>query len=213
MRYALVIVCVAGCGGGMKHHASRNAPGIVDIDAPIARETGDPQFYEVPADPGEHAVGLAPGLGVGMGVGRLSNDFTVELSVQMHISYGERESSLGRGAVGYPWSNWGATIGWGVFQVTEDDDPDTYMGDDYSLGPIYAELTRQWFLLSASAGLAIYPTPGLVAGGRAEGVDAGAQISFMAEPLGLRFRYMADSGFEAYFGYQFEIPTSITWSK
>src|SRR6185503_3114180 len=50
MRW-LTLIALAGCGPGLKHHASRNAPGIVDIDTPVAREAADPGFYEVPQDP------------------------------------------------------------------------------------------------------------------------------------------------------------------
>lgn len=212
MRFVAVIA-LAACGPGLKHHSSRNAPGIVDIDAPPAQENADPAWYEVPRDPGEHAVGIAPGMGVQFGAGRISSDFTVEMTAQLHVSYAPRESSLGRGAVGYPWDSWGATLGWGIFQVTEDDDPNTFMDDEYYFGPIFAEVTRQWLFFSASAGLVLYPTPGEVASGRAEGVDAGGQISLMAMPFGVRARYVADTGFEIFAGYQFEIPYAVTWSR
>jgi hypothetical protein len=214
MRRVAILLALAGCGAGMKHHAAHNAPGIVDLETPPAPQTADPKWYEVPDDPGEHALGIAPGFSAQFGAGRLTAaTMAVEVATQVHFTYAQREFSLGRGAVGYPWDQWGATIGWAFLQLTDDDDPDTSSGSDFYLGPIYAEVTRQWYFASASAGVAIYPTPGEVAGGRAEGVAAGAQISLMAEPFGVRLRYVQDTGLEAFFGYQIELPYSITWSR
>lgn len=214
MRAVLLTLLLAACGPGLKHHRARNAPGLVDLDTPPARQTADPKSYEVPADPGENALGLGPGLSAQFGAGRLGADaVTVELAAQLHVSFQEREYSLGRGAVGYPWDTWGATVGWAFLQITEDDDPSTTGDSDVILGPIYAEVTRQWLVFSAGAGLALYPTPGEVAGGRAEGVAAGAQVSFMAEPFGVRIRVVQDTGFEIFAGYQLELPYSVSWSR
>jgi hypothetical protein len=214
MRRVAIMAVLAGCGPGLKHHSSHNAPGNVDIDAPPARQTAEPDTYEVPVDPGENALGIAPGGSIQFGAGRLTGDtMAMEFALQLHLSYSKRGSSRGRGAVGYGWDNWGATVGWAFVQNTEDEDPETYSGSDTYMGPIYAEVTRQWYALAASAGVAIYPTPGSSANGRAEGVDAGAQISLMCEPFGVRARFVQDSGFEIFAGYQFEIPYAVTWSQ
>lgn len=105
---------------------------------------------------------------------------------------------------GYPTSAWGASIGWAFLQQSE---------DATVMGPVYVEATRHVWFLSAGAGVAVYPTPGELAGGRAAGVDAGGQVTLGGWPYMLRMRYMQDSGFEIAGVIQLELPLSLTWSR
>ena len=123
MRPALatlvVLGALAGCPG-LKHHAIHNAPGVTQIDIPPPRETGDPAMYEPPDDPGEHLLGIAPGLTFMPGTGRVEpafNQATLELGVQVQLSYGERDRSGGKAAMGFPWDSWGVTVGWAICRL------------------------------------------------------------------------------------------------
>jgi len=203
----VILVVLAGCPG-LKRHDIRNAHGVIDIDAPPSQlQRGDPAYHEPPADPGEHHLGIAPGFFVGPGTGRIDtaeSDASVEAGVQLHLSYGESDTSVGRDGFGYPWTAWGVSIGWG-FQA--------HAGHGTIAAPVYLEATRHFYIASASAGIAVYPTAGKVAGGLAEGVDLGGQVTLGFWPYMLRMRYMQDTGFELFGVVQLELPTSITWSR
>lgn len=203
MRYALVAVALAGCTG-LTHRMRRDSPGDVDLDTPFRPEWGDPAAYQEATDPGEHALAVAPGFGFGFGTGRRPevgiDCETYEVAAQLHLGHGERDHSGGDGDFGYPMKSWGGTIGWAIAQM-----PEACTGGSTVRGPVYVEATRQWYLLTASAGLAVYPTP--------DDVDAGAQLTLSAVIWTMRFRYMQDSGFEAFFGYQLFLPASVTWSR
>lgn len=207
MRWLALLVVLAGCPG-LKKHDVRNAPGIVDLDTPVARPSTDPASYEAPADPGLNHLGVAPGFFIGPGLGRLDlpsdMDVTTELGAQLHVSFGETENSGGRDVLGYPWNAWGVSMGWGVQLNTNA--PNV-------VAPVYLEATRHFYIASVSAGLAVYPTSGKVAHGEAEGVDLGGQVTVGFWPYMLRMRYMEDSGFELFGVVQLELPTAITWSR
>lgn len=200
-----LLVLLAGCPG-FKKHDLRNAHGVTDIDTPPADAARpDPSLHEPPADPGEHQMGIAPGFFFGPGTGRLATmDGTIEVGAQLHVSFGERDTSGGRDAFGYPTRAWGASLGWGI---------QAHSTLPTIAAPIFLEGTFHWFIASVGAGLAVYPTAGEVAGGRAEGVDMGGQVSIAAWPYLLRMRYMQDTGFEAFGVLQVELPASITWSR
>ncbi len=202
-----VVIVVAGCPGFKKHN-NRNAPGVVDIDTPpVTPERGDPAMYEVPADPGEHHLGVAPAIFIGPGLGRLGDlgatDSTLEVGGQVHLSFGESATSGGKNAFDYPWSAWGLSLGWGL---------QTNGSRPTIAAPVYVEATRHFYLASASAGLAVYPTAGNVYQDIG-GVDLGAQLTIAFWPYMVRFRYMQDTGFEVFGVVQFEVPASVTWSK
>jgi hypothetical protein len=208
MRWLLLLVVLSGCPG-LKRHNVRNANGHNDIDAPpVVAEHGDPAYHEAPADPGLHRLGIAPGFFVGPGKGRIntenSMDSAVEVGAQLHLSFGESKTSGGKSTFGYPWNAWGVSLGWG-FQ--------SHTSLPTIVSPVYLEATRHFYIASASAGIAVYPTAGKVAGGRAEGVDVGAQVTFGFWPYMLRMRYMQDTGFELFGVVQLELPASITWSR
>ena len=208
---AWAALVLAGCNaGGLRHHSTRNAPGnVVDLDRPMPGERGEPQAYVEPTDPGEHQLGIAPGAWLHFGTGRVPPEgvdaVSIEAGVQVQLAFGERDRTGNKGAVGFPLDSWGATFGW-AFVQTNGDLPAT-------IGPVFVEATRTFYLFQASAGVAVYPTPGEVVGGRADGVDVGGQITLTAAVWSLRLRYVKDSGFEFFGGYQMMLPSSITWSR
>jgi len=206
----LLALLAGGCPG-LRHHSTHNAPGnVVDLDQPLPGERGDPAAYQEPEDPGEHQLGIAPGAWFHLGTGRVppegvTDAVSIEAGVQVQLAFGERDRTAPRGAVGFPLDSWGATLGWSFVQKN---------GElPATIGPVFAEATRTFYLVQASAGVAVYPTPGEVIGGRAEGVDVGGQLSLQAAVFSVRMRYMQDSGFEVFAGYQLMLPASITWSR
>ena len=215
-RLGLAVIAVAaaaltaGCPGLVKH-STRNPHGNVDLVAPT-RLTMDPT-QEVPEDPGEHRVGIAPGIVATPGLGRMGGNGAFELGVQLHLSFADAESSGGRDAMGYPMKAWGATLGWGIAQFgfgdgTGGTDTPTVMGP-LQLGVTYHTL----YAFGGSAGLVLYPTPGKVGDGSEGGVDPGAQLTIQAGVFTGRVRYVRDSGFEIFGGYVLELPASLTWSR
>jgi hypothetical protein len=138
----------------------------------------------------------------------------LELGVQLHVSFGESETSLGWKGFGYPMKGWGATVGWGIVQFGFDDTYGIKPDTPNVMGPITLEATRHTFYgLGASAGLVLYPTPGPVGDGSEAGIDLGGQISVFASMFSARLRYVQDSGVELFGGYTVWLPASITWSR
>ena len=206
---ALLLLLGACNAGGLRYHATRNAPGNVELEVPMPGERGEPSDYVPPTDPGEHQLGVAPGAWIHFGTGRVpaegADDVNVEGGIQVQLAFGERSETGDKGAIGFPFNSWGATLGWAFIQSRVDASP--------IMGPIFVEGTRTWYLFQAAAGVAVYPTPGEVAGGAEEGVDVGGQLTLTAAIFSVRLRYMQDSGFEAFAGYQLMLPSSITWSR
>ncbi len=211
-----IAVLLTGCPG-LKRHSVRNAPGIVELDTPPARLTLEPQ-QDPPGDPGIHQLGLAPGFWVMPGFGRMYGgpfkDSALEMGVQLHVSFGEDRRSGGKSALGYPMKGWGATLGWGIVQFGLEDIYDSRPPAPTVMGPITLEATRHYFYaMGISAGLVLYPTPGAVGDTAVGGVDVGGQISVFASVFAMRMRYVEDSGFEFFGGYQVWLPSSLTWSR
>jgi hypothetical protein len=203
VKRALALVALAGCAHGLRYHSARNAPGHVDLSAPLPHEAGNPDMFEAPTDPGENQLGIMPAFWFMPGSGRIphGSDTTLEAGASLTLAFGERDFTGSRGSLGFPLDSWGATIGWAFVQT----DPDASGPDASVMGPVSVEATRVWYLFSASAGVAFYPTPG--------NVDVGAQVTLQASIFALRMRYVQDSGFEIFGGYELPIPASITWSR
>lgn len=210
-RVLAALLLVAGCNaGGLRHHSTRNAPGNVDaLEAPMPGERGDPAAYVEPIDPGEHQLGVAPGAWMHFGAGRNPapgiDDANIEFGLQVQLAFGERDETADRGAIGFPLDSWGATLGWAIVQ-TNGEDPAT-------IGPVFVEAARTWYLFQASAGVAVYPTPEQSTTGQHDGVDVGGQVTLTAAIFSVRLRYVQDSGWEGFAGYQVMLPSSITWSR
>ena len=93
----------------------------------------------------------------------------------------------------FPLHGWSWVVGWSPLQAE----------DDVDLGPVYAEVERNFFILSAGLGAAVYPDDG----------NAGVQATLAARPYGLRFRYMNQTGFEFLVAIQLELPRGFAWSR
>lgn len=202
MRYVVLLVLLAGCPG-FRHHSPRNAMGNIDVDQPTPGERGDPKQYEGASDPGENQLGIMPGFWFMPGAGRVPHpeDATLELGGQVTFAFGERDHTGPKGEIGFPLNSWGGTVGWAFVQIMPDQ-----VGETQTIrGPVSLEVTRIWYLVAASAGICFYPTPG--------NMDVGGQITLQAAIFALRMRYVQDSGFEIFGGYEIALPASITWSR
>lgn len=189
-----LVLTAAGCPG-VRHHATVNAPGNVVL-APPPFENGTPELYVEPTDPGERELYIAPGIVGGPASGRhpSSGDRTGgELGFYVRLAYKETPSSHRDGDVPWPAPGWALNLGWTPLQYT----------DEAWLGPIHAEVERQWFLASIGAGLAFYPTD----------PDVGLQATAAFKPYGVRVRYLPDTGWEIAAALQLELPAAITWSR
>lgn len=199
MRRALALALAAGALGactGLRHHSDANAPGKVTL-APPPRENGDPALYVEPDDPGEHELYVAPGVVFGPGAGRdpgnSDTDADVELGFYLRFAYEAHAKSHRSRDLPWPERNWALNVGWSPLQTGRDD----------GIGPAHAEVERTFYLLSAGAGVAVYPDDG----------NAGPQVTLACKPYGLRMRYMVETGFEIWAAFQVELPTAFTWSR
>lgn len=197
-----LLAALAGCPS-LVQHSTRHAPGSVDLSQPPAREVGDPAAYEPPEDPGENRVAILPGASWGMGAGRSGGDGGVgEVAVQLRFTFPETsERSLGKDEFPAPWAAWGGTIGWGIAQVPLDSM--RHPGQRTVGGPIYAEINRTWLYATVGVGAAVYPSS----------PEVGPQVSASAAIYMVRARYLPESGFEIFGGFQLELPTVWTWSR
>lgn len=190
----LAALALTACNG-LRYRSTTSAPGKVTL-APPPREDGSPGLYVAPADPGEHELYLAPGVVGGPGIGRTEvgpDDAAVEVGVYLRIAYAKKDRSHRRDDLPWPQRGWVLNLGWAPLQYTEHAD----------LGPVHAELERAWFLGTVGLGPAVYPDDG----------NAGVQLTAAWKPYGVRFRYMAETGFEIFAAIQVELPTAITWSR
>jgi hypothetical protein len=199
MKLALLVAlfALAGCPN-LVVRSPRNAPGHVDLATPPAHETGDPASFEPAGDPGEYRSMVLPGAYVGFGEGRRWG--ATELGAQLRVTFAESyDQSAARDDFPFVWSAWGAAFGWGIAQISNSDTmPTTTIG-----GPMFAEVNRTWSVCGVGAGVAVYPRD----------PEVGPQLSAWAGPVAVRARYMTDTGFEIFAGYQLELPTVWIWSR
>ncbi len=197
---AALLLTLAGCPS-LVQHSTRHAPGRVDLSQPPAREVGDPAAYDAPADPGENRVAILPGASWGMGGGRTGGG-AGEVAVQLRFTFPEaRDRSLGKDEFPAPWAAWGGTVGWAIAQLPLD--RIEHPSHRTVGGPIYAEVNRTWLYATIGLGAAVYPS----------NPEVGPQISATAAIYMVRARYLPQSGFEIFGGFQLELPTVWTWSR
>lgn len=171
-----------------------NAPGKVTL-APPPREDGSPGLYVEPDDPGEHEVYFAPGVVIGPASGRRpdASDAGIELGMYLRMAYNTHARSHRKDDVPLPIHGWALQAGWSPLQT----------GADVDIGPVFVELEKVFFVTAIGFGVAVYPDDG----------NAGLQLTLAARPYGLRFRYMAETGFELIGAFQLELPSAYSWSR
>lgn len=172
----------------------KNAPGLVELDLPLAHENGDPQRFEESGDPGMQTLSVWANPYWLWGHGRRdANGASREPGLEIHAEVDEPtrlESSA-----------FGVTAGFGFVQYGPGRVTD-------AIGAAYVELDRR-FLLGDSWPVDIGLGPAVYFGDR----EAGGQLSLRI-PLGLfRVRYMATSGIEVMAGVELPIPFFFSRSK
>lgn len=183
----LALAVLAGCPSYAS--VSRvNAPGIVDISTPLAPEAGRDDDHELPTtNPGSAStvVWLHPSLGVGVSRTR---DTIGELAFDVGIERADTPDTDGIAR-----NAWGVMAGTGIFQLKLAEG----VGRDVVFpGPLYAEAFRRKFLVSAGAGVVVYP----------DTRDIGVQTTLRGPLMQVRLRYVTGTGFEALFGVDLHIP-------
>lgn len=198
---ALAALAILGGCPGTRYKSDANAPGIVHLEAPPPRENGDPDLYVEAEDPGEHELYIGPGVVMGPATGRGGGngvDTEFEGSLQVRLAYAALARSHRSKDVPFPRSGWAMTLGWSPIQTA-------HRGGDTKAdqGPIYLEVERYFFYLSAGVGVAAYT----------KDWDGGVQGTLSAGVFGLRMRYLMDGGFELVGAYRVELPTAYNWSR
>jgi hypothetical protein len=195
---ALLLICLVAAPAcdSYARIARTNAPGVVDISTPIARENGSDELYETPAydQPGSDAyvVWLHPAFGGGL----VRSGAGFELGVGVSI---EKDSN-GKGS--FPLTNtaWGASLAMGIVQFRN---PSGSSMTTTESGPLSLEAYYRKFVVMFAAGAVVYP----------DTRDAGAQVTIHAPISHVRFRYVQNSGFEVMLAYDFNFPLVFGWSR
>jgi len=175
--------------------AHTNAPGIVDISTPVARENGSDELFEVPdyAQPARSYIAmLMPAFGGGL----LRHGTGLDLSVGLAI---EKDQDGGTDLIAR--NAWGAEVGLDIVQFHTEADHSTTIKD--TAGPFWVEAYRRKFIVIVGAGPVIYP----------DTKDLGAQITVHAPLIQARVRWAQDTGFEATFAYELALPAVFGWSR
>lgn len=186
---ALAGLALAGCYEYARV-SMRNAPGVTDLSKPPERENGDPDKLEPATTPGAQTLTVIamPSLMLGAGRRPIDNAPTVEPGLELRFErYTGREGQL-LGARGFA-----ATAGIGFVQAAGD--------QPVIAGPLFLEadyrtvLAKTW-PVALGLGPVVYPSE----------FDAGGQLTVRLPLMAVRVRYLADSGFEFFGGFQVPIP-------
>lgn len=196
----LALALAAGCSS-LRHTSDLNAPGIVHLEAPPPREDGSDTLYVEPEDPGEHELYLGPAVVLGPATGRTPDEKSeFEMAVQLRLAYQPFTRSHRSNEVPFPRDGgWALVAGWVPLQT----DHKPGGGLEANLGPVYAEVERYWWYLSAGVGVAAYT----------QDFDIGPQVTLNAAFYGVRMRYLPDGEFEIMGAFRLELPTAINWSR
>jgi hypothetical protein len=189
----IALVLAAGCTQ-YAQVARRNAPGTIDISAPIERENGADDVYVQPEQPSSDAVvvWLHPSFGGGL----LRRDTGFEFGFGVSIE----ATSDQKGSLPIANRAWGVSAGVGLMQLYERDDHST---DAQFPFPLSLEAYHRRLIVMFAAGAVFYP----------DTRDVGAQITLHAPLTHVRFRYVQDSGFEAMLAWDLNFPVVFGWSR
>ena len=188
----LLILALAGCEE-YATHSVHNAPGVVDLHAPLPHENGDPLRFEPASDPGFETLSIWTNPYFLWGRGReRASGASREAGLEIHVEHAA-DSRL-------DMSTFGVTAGVGFAQWGP--------GRTTAVGAFYVELEHRFAL-----GEAWFASVGLGPALYTQGAEAGGQLSVRV-PLGLlRVRYMARSGIEVMAGLELPIPFFFSRSK
>lgn len=184
------IAALGGCTQYTRVHM-KNAPGVTDISKPLERENGDPDRFEPAVDPGAKTLTVFTNPTLMIGAGReplpaheAAYEPGLELRFEHHTAEGR--ALLAERALA-------VTAGIGFVQAVN--------GRPTIGGPLFTEINYRfptWNNAPTDIGLGpvVYPA----------NFDAGAQLTVRLFLISARVRYLADSGFEIWGGFQIPIP-------
>lgn len=197
MRALVLCLVLAGCTS-YAHRSMHDAPGLVDLDKAPARETGEPQAYEPPQQPGSETFVVFAMPSILVGTGRLD---TGQAAGEVDLAF-RIERTVDDGGALLHKSAFAVTAGVGLAQFGE------YQPTIF--GGVYAELNYRNILrvipFDVGMGVALYPGINVPSRMETHGTDLGGQVSLRFPLLAVRARFMIDTGFEIMAGYEVPIP-------
>jgi hypothetical protein len=186
------VAALAGCTSYARV-SQKNAPGLTDLSKPLERENGDPQRYEPAREPGMKTLTVFANPSVMIGAGRrplpaqkAAFEPGLELRFEHHTARaGDREPFAPRALA--------VTAGIGFAQLVD--------GRSAIAGPLYAELNYRFLVrnsvpMDIGLGPVVYPSE----------FEAGGQLTARFLIIAVRARYLPDSGYELWGGFQLPIP-------
>jgi len=177
--------------------SSTNAPGVIDISTPPVREDGSDELYELPAydQPKSDAIVAWVHPYFAGGLVRYGSGF--ELGFGLSI---EKDSDAPAGTP-INQNAWGATLGFGIVQVSDPAGGGPSRTD--APGPLSIEAYYRKFIVMFGAGAVVYPDTRKV----------GGQITIHAPLCHAQLRYVQGTGFEAMFAWDLSFPFVFGWSR
>jgi hypothetical protein len=184
-------VAASGCATKQTRTSWHNAPGLVDLSAPPPRDRGDaePDAFVAPEEPGTATLAVIPMPNVLFGTGRgnpgsLAIDLGFEMRFEYHAS--AKRQPFAKKALAF-------TAGLASLQVV-DRGPNDF-------GGMFGELNYRFALggivpMDVGVGPVVYPT----------NFEVGGQVTVRLPLIAIRLRYVEQSGFEFWGGYQIAIP-------
>jgi len=193
------LVLIAGLAAGCTQYtrtAMTNAPGNVDLTAPLPNENGDPARYEPPRDPGTKTLVMFVAPMLMLGSGRIDAPSTLVVEPGMEFRFESHET-------GKRWSapTFAITAGLGFIQI--------YEARPDHLGAFYSELNFRFPSIKGVVPMDIGIGPAFYA----PDAELGGQLTVRLPLLSMRGRYMARNGFEFWAGYEIPIPVIFGRSR
>lgn len=193
---ALAVAAVTALGGCTSYArvSMKNAPGVTDLSQPLEREDGAPQRYEPARDPGVKTLTVfaTPSLMIGAGRRPLpAQKAAFEPGLELRFEHHTRRAGGDREA--WAWRALAVTAGIGFAQAVE--------GRPTIAGPLFAELNYRFRAgngppVDIGLGPVVYPSE----------LEAGGQLTARLVIAAVRVRYLPDSGYEIWGGFQIPVP-------